>query len=68
MDHYHVCWIKKKKFFDTVNQADLYKMLAMFGCLERFIKFLLLFHDNMKALVNVDGKLSKPIYVDNDAK
>lgn len=27
-----------------------------------------LFHDNMKAWVNIDGKLSKPIPVDNDAK
>ena len=61
-------FIDLTKAFDTVNRAALWEILKKLGCPEKFIAILKLFHDGMKAIVNVGGKLTEPISVENGVK
>ena len=39
------------KAFDTVSREDLWKIMATFGCLDKFMSMLRQFHDGMLARV-----------------
>ena len=44
----------------TVSRDGLWKIMAKFGCLARFIAMIWQFHDGMLAWVQSDGEYSKP--------
>ena len=56
------------KAFDSVSRNGLWKILAKFGCLEKFVKIISLFHDGMVARVLNDGGSSEPFQVTNGVK
>ena len=51
------------KAFDTVSREGLWKIIAKFGCLTKFIAMLRQFHDDMLAQVQNDGEFSDPFPV-----
>jgi len=61
-------FIDLTKAFDTVNRKALWEILKKLGCPDKFISILKLFHDDMKAVVNIGGKLADPISVENGVK
>ena len=56
------------KAFDTVRRDGLWKIMAKFGCLPRFIAVVWQFHDGMQARVQNDGEFSEPFEVTNGVK
>ena len=51
------------KAFDSVSRNELWKILAKFGYLKKFVKIISLFHDSMVARVLNDGGSSEPFQV-----
>ena len=56
------------KAFDSVSRNGLWKILAKFGCPEKFVKIISFFHDGMVARVLNDGGSSEPFQVTNGVK
>lgn len=56
------------KVLCTVNRDALWEILKRLGCPDKFVTILKLFHDDMKAVINVGGKLADPISVENGVK
>ena len=56
------------KAFESVSREGLWKILAKFGCPEKFVKMVRLFHDDMVARVLNDGGSSRPFQVTNGVK
>ena len=56
------------KAFDSVSRNGLWKILAKFGCREKFIKIISLFHDGMVARVLNGGGNSEQFQVTNRVK
>ena len=64
----YVTFVDLTKAFDTVNREGLWKIMAKFGCPEKFVNMVRLFHDGMQARVKDDGKFSRPFPVTNGVK
>ena len=56
------------KAFDTVSRDGLWKIIAKFGCLPRYIAMVRQFHDGMQARVQNDGENTEPFPVTNGVK
>ena len=56
------------KAFDTVSRKGLWKIMAKFGWLTKFIAMVRQFHDGMLAGVQNDGEFSDPFPVTNGVK
>ena len=56
------------KALDTVSREGLWKIMAKFGCPDRFISIIRQFHDGMKICLIDNGKVSKPFSVTNGVK
>ena len=54
--------------FDTVSRAGLWKIMAKYGCPDKFIALVCQFHDGMLVRVTDDGDSSEPIVVTNGVK
>ena len=54
--------------FDIVSREGLWKVIAKFGCLTKFIAMVRQFHDGMLARIQNDGEFSDPFPVTNDVK
>ena len=64
----YMTFVDLTKAFDTVSRDGLWKIMAKFGCLPRFIAMVRQFHDDMQACVQNDGKFSEPFDVTNGVK
>ena len=53
---------------DTVSREGLWKIMARFGSLTKFIAMVRQFHDGMLARVQNDGELSDPFPLTNGVK
>ena len=67
MDLY-VTFVDHTKAFDTVSCEGLWKIMAKFGCLTKFIAMVRQFHDGMLAWVQNNGEFSDPFPVTNGVK
>ena len=56
------------KAFDTVSREGLWKIMAKYGCPEKFISLVRQFHDGMLARVQDNGETSEPFPVTNGVK
>ena len=56
------------KAFDTVNREALWRILSIYGCPSKFIKILRLLHDDMEAVVRINGTTSSPFKVTTGVK
>ena len=56
------------KAFDTVSREGFWKIMAKFGCPDKFIAMVRQFHDGMLARVQNDGEFSGPFPVTNGVK
>ena len=56
------------KAFDTVSREGLWKIMATFGCLAKFIAMVRQLHDGMLARVQNDGEFSYAFPVTNGVK
>ena len=64
----YMTFVDLNKAFDTVSRGELWKIMAKFGCLPRFIAMVRQFHDGMQARVQNDGEFSEPFEVTNGVK
>ena len=64
----YTTFIDLTKAFDTVSRAGLWKIMAKFGCPDKFIALVRSFHDGMQVRVQDDGESSEPILVTNGVK
>ena len=64
----YMTFVGLTKAFDTVSRGGLWKIMARFGCLTRFIVMVRQLHDGMQARVQNDGEFSEPIEVTNGVK
>ena len=64
----YTTFVDLTKAFDTVCREGLWKIMAKFGCPDKFIAMVRQFHDNMSARVQDDGEYSKPFPVTNGVK
>ena len=60
-----ITFVDLTKAFDTVNRDALWKIMSKFGCPEKFVNIVRLFHDGMQARVKDDGQYSEPFPVTN---
>ena len=63
-----ITFVDLTKAFDTVNRDALWKIMSKFGCPEKFVNIVRLFHDGMQARVKDDGQYSEPFPVTNGVK
>ena len=61
----YITFVDLTKAFDTVNRDGLWKIMSKFGCPEKFINIVRLFHDGMEARVKDNGEFSEPLPVTN---
>ena len=61
-------FVDLNKAFDSESRESLWKILAKFGCPEKFVKMVRLFHDDVVARVLNDGGSSEPFQVTNEVK
>ena len=61
-------YVDLTKAFDTVSRAGLWKIMAEYGCPEKFIFMVHQFHDGMQAHVEDNGTFTKPFSVSNGVK
>ena len=61
-------FIDLTKAFDTVSREGLWRIMAKYGCLSKFITIVRLLHDGMMARVQDDGNTSEPFLVSNGVK
>ena len=64
----YMTFVDLTKAFDTVSRSGLWKIMAKFGCPNKFIDLVRSFHDGMQVRVQDDGELSEPILVTNGVK
>ena len=64
----YITFVDLTKAFDTVNRDGLWKIMSKFGCPEKFINIVRLFHDGMEARVKDNGEFSEPFPVTNGVK
>lgn len=64
----YTTFVDLTKAFDTVCREGLWKIMAKFGCPEKFIAMVRQFHDGMNARVQDDGEYSDPFAVTNGVK
>uniref|UniRef100_A0A8C7WPE7 Reverse transcriptase domain-containing protein n=1 Tax=Oryzias sinensis TaxID=183150 RepID=A0A8C7WPE7_9TELE len=64
----YTTFVDLTKAFDTVSREGLWKIMAKFGCPNRFVKIVKQFHDGMMARVLDDGNTSAPFQVSNGVK
>ena len=64
----YIAFIDLAKAFDSVNRDLLWLVLQKFGCPEKFIRILRLFHDNMEATVTANGCTSEPFAIKSGVK
>ena len=64
----YITFVDLNKAFDSVSREGLWKILAKFGCSEKFVKMVRLFYDDMVARVLNDGGSSEPFQVINGVK
>jgi len=64
----YTTFVDLTKAFDTVSREGLWKIMAKFGCPERFINMTRQFHDGMTARVQDEGEMSSPFPVTNGVK
>ena len=64
----YITFVDLNKAFDSVSKEGLWKILAKFGCLEKFVKMVRLFHYDMVAKVLNDGGSQEPFQVTNGVK
>ena len=63
----YIIFVDLNKAFDSVSRG-LWKILAKFGCSEKFFEMVHFFHDDMVARVLKDGGSSEPFQVINGVK
>ena len=61
----YMTFVDLTKAFDTVSHEVLWKIMAKFVCLAKFIAMVMQFHDGMLARVLNDGEFSDPFPVTN---
>ena len=61
-------FIDLTKAFNTVSREGLWRIMAKYGCLPKFITIVRLLHDGMMARVQDDGNESEPFLVSNGVK
>ena len=64
----YITFVDLTKAFDTVNRDGLWKIMAKFGCPQKFVNIVRLFHDGMEARVKDNGQYSRPFPVTNGVK
>ena len=64
----YATFVDLTKAFDTVNREGLWRIMYKFGCPEKFVNIVRLFHDGMQARVKDNGEFSKPFPVTNGVK
>ena len=64
----YMTFIDLTKAFDTVSREGLWKIMAKFGCPDKFIAMVRWFHDGMLARVQNDGEFSDSFPVTNGVK
>lgn len=64
----YTTFVDLTKAFDTVNREGLWRIMAKFGCPEKFITMVRQFHDGMLARVLDDGEISDAFPVTNGVK
>ena len=64
----YMTFVDLTKAFDTVSREGLWKIMAKFGCLAKFIAMVRQFHDGMLARVRNVGEFSDPFPVTNRVK
>ena len=64
----YTTFVDLTKAFDTVSRAGLWKIMAKYGCPEKFITIVRAFHDGMQVRVMDDGSASEPFEVSNGVK
>ena len=64
----YTTFVDLTKAFDTVSRNGLWKIMAKFGCPDKFIGMVRQFHDGMQASVQDDGEHSSSFPVTNGVK
>ena len=64
----YMTFVDHTKAFDTVSREGLWKSMAKFGCLAKFIAVVRQFHDGMLARVQNDSEFSDPFPVTHGVK
>ena len=64
----YTTFVDLTKAFDTVCREGLWKIMAKFGCPDKFIAMIQQFHNGMHATVQEDGQHSEPFLVTNGVK
>ena len=64
----YMTFVDLTKAFDTVSREGFWKIMAKFGCPDKFIAMVRQFHDGMLARVQNDGEFSGPFPVTNGVK
>ena len=63
-----VVFIDFSKAFDTVDRVTLWKVLELYGCPQKIINMIKLFHDDMTGKVVVGGDISSPFNINHGVK
>jgi len=64
----YVIFVDFSKAFDTVDRQTLWKVLASYGCSERLINIIRLFHDGMERKVIIVGSTSESFAINHGVK
>ena len=64
----YTTFVDLTKAFDTVSRDGWWKILAKYGCPEKFISIVQQFHDGMRAHVQDNGDISEAFAVTNGVK
>ena len=64
----YTTFVDLTKAFDTVSRNGLWKIMAKFGCPDKFIALVRSFHDGMQVRVQDDGESSETILLTNWVK
>ena len=63
-----VVFIDFSKAFDTVSRQGVWQVLKKYGCTEKFVNLIEVFHTGMQANVTMSGLVSKDFSVNNGVK
>ena len=64
----YVVFVDFSKAFDTVDRQTLWKVLEIYGCPERLVRMIRLFHDGMTGKVSIGGSNSETFNVNHGVK
>jgi len=64
----YAVFVDFSKAFDTVNRQTLWKVLEFYGCPERLINIIRLFHDGIKGKVTIGGSTSETFAINHGVK